>query len=185
MRGLAIGRRDIFDDPPVAVFTHDTLAGLAGEPLIKALLNALNPLAIDVSEANEVSGYFTRRIVAARLFPQMNARQLEFADVIGHIRVNLTRQIDKTHPRIGIDTRCQLIQRHIQRIGQRLPAVVERHAAGFMQLFRVSPDGFYRYAHRQRAAGTIGYHAARGGDLLHAQRTHVPLTYQHVRANYL
>ena len=185
MRGLAIGGRNIFYYPAIAVFTYDTLAGLAGEPLIEALLNALNPLAINVSEANEVSGYFARRIVAAGLFPQVNPRQLQFTDVVGHIRVHLTRQIDKTHPWIGIDARCQLIQRHIQRIGQRLPAVVQGHAPGFMQLFRVSPDSFYRHAHRQRAAGTIGYHSARGRDFLHAQRTHIALAYQHVRANHL
>jgi hypothetical protein len=78
VRRLAVGGRDIFNDAAIAVFTHDTLARLAGEPFIKAFLNALNPLAIDVGKANEVSGYFAGRIVTTGFFTQMNPRQLQF-----------------------------------------------------------------------------------------------------------
>ena len=59
VRGLAVGRGDIFNNAAIAVFTHDTFAGLAGQPFIKALLDPFNPLAIHVREANEVSGNFT------------------------------------------------------------------------------------------------------------------------------
>jgi cell division protein FtsI/penicillin-binding protein 2 len=34
-------------------------------------------------------------------------------------------KIDETHPRIGIDARRQLIQRHIEGIRQRLPARIQ------------------------------------------------------------
>ncbi len=55
---LAIGRGDIFNDAAIAVFTHDTLARLAGEPFIETLLDAFNTLAIHVGKADEVSGDF-------------------------------------------------------------------------------------------------------------------------------
>ena len=185
MRCLAIGRRDVFNYPAIAVFTYDTLARLTGKPFIKAFLNPFNPLAIDVGKADEVSGYFPGRVVTTGFFAQMNARQLQLLDVIGHVRVNLTRQIDKPHPRIGIDARRQLIQRHIEGIRQRFPARIQGNPAGVMELFRVGPDSLHRHADRQRTSGAIGNHPARGGHFLYAQRTHIALAHQHIGADHL
>ena len=115
----------------------------------------------------------------------MNARQLQFFDVVGHVRVNLTRQIDETHPRIGIDARRQLIQRHIEGIRQRLPARIQGYPAGIMKFFWIGPDSLHRHADRKRTTGAVGNHPARGGYFLYAQRTHIALAHQHVRADYL
>src|SRR5690606_23162864 len=114
--------------------------------------NALNPLAINVGKANEVSGYFAGRIVAAGFFTKVNTRQLQLTNVVRHIRVDLTRQIDKTPFWIGVDAGSELIQRHFQGIRERLPAVIKRNATRIVQLFRIGPDGFNRYAHGQWTA---------------------------------
>ena len=185
MRRLAVGGRDVFNYPAIAVFTHDTLARLAGKPFIKALFDPFNPLAVDVGKADEVSGHFSGRVVTTGFFTQMNARQLQFFDVVGHVRVNLTRQIDETHPRIGIDARRQLIQRHIEGIRQRLPARIQGYPAGIMKFFWIGPDSLHRHADRKRTTGAVGNHPARGGYFLYAQRTHIALAHQHVRADYL
>ena len=73
----------------------------------------------------------------------MNPRQLQFFDVLSHVRVNLTRQIDKAPFRVGINAGGKLIQRNIERVSQRLPAVTDADAASFMHFFRVGPDRFY------------------------------------------
>ena len=185
MRCLTVRGRDIFDDAPVTVLTHDSLARLAGEPLIEAFLNALNPLAVDVGKANEVSGYFAGWVVTAGFFTQMNTRQLQFANVVRHVRVNLTRQIDKTSFRVRVNAGSQLIQRHFQRIREGFPAVIKGNATGVVQLFRIGPDRFHRHAHRQRTTGAVGDHPAGRGNLLNAQRAHIALAYQHVRGDDL
>ena len=103
MRGLAVCRGNVFNDATIAVFTHDSLARLAGKPLVEAFFNALNPLAIHVGKANQVCGDFAGRIVTAGFFPQMNAGQLQFLNVISHIRVHLTGKIDKAPFRVGVN----------------------------------------------------------------------------------
>nr|VUD26368.1 Uncharacterised protein [Salmonella sp. NCTC 7297] len=52
---LSVGG-DILNHAAIAVFTHDSLAWLAGKPLIEALLNAFNSLTVDVGKTDEVSG---------------------------------------------------------------------------------------------------------------------------------
>ena len=103
MRGLAVCRGNIFNDATIAVFTHDSLARLAGKPLVEAFFNAFNPLAIHVGEANQVRGDFAGRIITAGFFPQMNAGQLEFFNVVSHIRVHLTGKIDEAPFRVGVN----------------------------------------------------------------------------------
>ncbi|MNZ95233.1 hypothetical protein D3C78_1143700 [compost metagenome] len=85
----------------------------------------------------------------------MYPRQFEFLNIIGHIRVHLTRQIDKASFRVGIDACGHLVERHFQRIGKRFPAVIQRDATCIMQLFRIGPDRFNGYAHRQRTTRTV------------------------------
>ncbi|MNP23661.1 hypothetical protein D3C76_1163780 [compost metagenome] len=115
----------------------------------------------------------------------MNAGQLQLFDVVGHVRVNLTRQIDKAPFRVGIDAGCKLIERHFQRVREGFPAVIEGDPASVMQLFRIRPDRFHRHTDRQGATGTVGDQPTRGRDLLHAQGTHVALTHQHIGGNDL
>ena len=115
MRRLAVGRGDIFNDAAITVFTYNTFARLSGEPLVEALLNAFNPLAVDVSKADEVSSHFSGRIVTAGFFAQVDTRQLQFLDVVSHVRVYLTRQIDEAPFRVGVNAGSQLVEREIQR----------------------------------------------------------------------
>ena len=115
MRRLAVGRRDIFNDAAIPVFTYNTLARLSGEPLVEALLNAFNALAVDVRKTDEVSSHFPGRVVTAGFFAQMDTWQLQFFDVVSHVRVYLTRQIDKAPFRVGVNAGSQLIEREIQR----------------------------------------------------------------------
>ncbi|MNI46522.1 hypothetical protein D3C73_1009900 [compost metagenome] len=89
----------------------------------------------------------------------MNPRQLEFFDVVGHVRVDLACEVDKTPFRVGIDARSQLVERDVQRSRQRSPAFANAYATRIMHFFRIGPDGLHRHAHRQRTAGTVGNHA--------------------------
>ncbi|SRN46122.1 Uncharacterised protein [Shigella flexneri] len=95
-----------------------------------------------------MSSHFAGRIVTARLFTQMNPRQFQFFDVVRHVRVYLTRQINKAPFRVGVNAGRKLIQRNIERVSQRLPAVTDADTASVMHFFRVSPNRFYRHAHR-------------------------------------
>ena len=115
MRRLAVGRGDIFNDAAITVFTYNTFTRLSGEPLIEALLNAFNPLTVNVSKTDEVSSHFSGRIVTAGFFAQVDTWQLQFFDVVSHVRVYLTRQIDEAPFRVSVNAGSQLIEREIQR----------------------------------------------------------------------
>ena len=115
----------------------------------------------------------------------MDAGQPELLDVVADGGINLARQIDEASFGIGVDARCQLVERNRERVGERFPAAVQGHAARVVQLFRVGPDGVDRHADRQRTTGAIADHAARGRHRLHAQRAQIALFHQLVRANDL
>ena len=100
--------RDIFDDVAVTIFAHQPTPGLTGQLSIKAFLDSLDPLIIDVGKAQQVSGNVSSGIKATRLIAQIDTRQAQLVDPLCLLRIYLAREIEKARVRMRLHAMSQL-----------------------------------------------------------------------------
>ena len=176
---------DIFNHVAMTIFTHQPAPRLSGKLGIKAFLNPLNALVIDISKPQQVSRHVPRGIEAARLIAQVDPWQVQFVDPFGLLRVNLTGQIDEPHMRMALNAFGQFAQIEVQRLRHRLPARAIADAALLHNGLRVGPDSAHRHADRQRAVLAVADGSTLYIDGFFAQRTHIFLFHQVIWRNDL
>ena len=181
---LQIMRRDwrhfgnIFNNIAMFIFAHQASSGFAGQLGIKAFLHPFDALIIDIGKAQQIGSHMTSRIETSRFIAQIDAREMQFINPLRLLRIDLTRQIEKTGVRMTLYPLGQLTEVEMQCFGHCLPARTITNPTLIHGGLRVDPDSADRYAHRQRSSFAVANHAALHRHRLFAQRTHVFLFYQ-------
>ncbi|MNN12462.1 hypothetical protein D3C81_1254560 [compost metagenome] len=108
--------------------------------MVKAQLDAFQPLIILSDNTDQPGGILAHRIKAAEVLLGADAGQMQLTDIAGIIIFNLTGQIDKTLMGVGLDLLLHLGQRHFQHVGQALPTFIGEVGMAIENMFGIQHD---------------------------------------------
>ena len=128
---------------------------LSGQPVIEGQLGAFLPLVIDAGEAQHMAHHFAGRVVAVVFAHQVHARQVQLADRLGVLRIQMPRQPEEVTILAAGNAARQVRAIAIQDLGKILPAF-----GGSSQFPGIGPHGVHRRADRQRRSVTVENPAA-------------------------